>query len=582
MMDIQTQSMNDYISLLKRRKYYILIPFLAVVIISAVVAFTLPSIYRSSCKILVEGQQIPSEFVRTTVTTVVEEAIQTITQQIMSRSKLSEIIKRFNLYEDMRGKRTTGEILGKMRNDISLNMIGADVKNPRTGRSSTGTIAFSLSYEGKDPDKVQKVANELASLYLEQNLKVREEMAKTTSGFIEADLKNMGEYITQLEEKIAKFKSRHIQSLPEMAWVNSQMVQRLEQELSRIEQEIQATKERKIYLEGQLAGINPDLAGIKTPEGRYADPEQRLEYLSAKYTSLKASLSEKHPDLIKTKKEIEALERDVNLKKRIGIKQNQLEKMKADLVSKEAVLSPKHPDIIKLKRSIEITGKEISTLLNEIPGSKEIERKPSNPAYISLQTQITTAEMDLENLIKVKATTGAKLNNYLKRLELTPRIEKEYRLLTRDYENARDRYQKTLNKLMEAKTAEAMEKGQKGQKFTIIDPAIYPEKPFKPNRMVIVVIGFILGLGGGIGSGALREFLDDSIRSETELMELTKKPLLAVIPYIETDLDTKRKKYILTITVTALVTCLILSVLAIHLFYTPLDILWFKVLRKIG
>jgi len=385
-----------------------------------------------------------------------------------------------------------------------------------------------------------------------------------------------------LEEKIAKFKSRHIQSLPEMAWVNSQMVQRLEQELSRIEQEIQATKERKIYLEGQLAGINPDLAGIKTPEGRYADPEQRLEYLSAKYTSLKASLSEKHPDLIKTKKEIEALERDVNLKKRIGIKQNQLEKMKADLVSKEAVLSPKHPDIIKLKRSIEITGKEISTLLNEIPGSKEIERKPSNPAYISLQTQITTAEMDLENLIKVKATTGAKLNNYLKRLELTPRIEKEYRLLTRDYENARDRYQKTLNKLMEAKTAEAMEKGQKGQKFTIIDPAIYPEKPFKPNRMVIVVIGFILGLGGGIGSGALREFLDDSIRSETELMELTKKPLLAVIPYIETDLDTKRKKYILTITVTALVTCLILSVLAIHLFYTPLDILWFKVLRKIG
>ncbi|MCD6570714.1 MAG: lipopolysaccharide biosynthesis protein [Deltaproteobacteria bacterium] len=578
MIDIKTPNISDYISLVRRRKHYIIIPFLAVVIGAAIVAYILPPIYKSSCTILVEGQQIPSEFVRSTVTTIVEEAIQTITQQVMSRTKLLEIIDRFDLYADKRDKKTTEEIIEIMRGDINLKTISANVRS----RSSRGTVAFSLSYEGKNPGKVQKVTNELASLYLEQNLKSREEKAKTTSAFIESELKDLGEHINQLEDKIADFKSRHMQALPEMAQVNFQMVQRLEQNLSNIDQQIQGIKERKVYLKTQLASIDPGLPGVKTSEGSYSDAEQRLEYLNTEYTSLKASLSEKHPDVIKIKKEIEALGKEVSLKKKVEIKQDQLEKMKADLASKEVTLSPKHPDIVKLKRSIEILEKEIGSMSKKGPGSEETAEKPTNPTYISLQTQITTAEMDLENLIKARAKAKASLNNYLKRLELAPQIEKEYRLLTRDYENARDRYQKTLNKLMEAKTAEAMEKSQKGQKFTIIDPAIYPEKPYKPNRMAIALIGLILGLGAGVGSASLREFFDDSIRSERELIELANKPVLAVIPYIETDLDVTKKRHIIIIALTALAVCLGLSILAIHLFYTPLDILWFKVLRKVG
>ncbi|MEA3222424.1 MAG: GNVR domain-containing protein [Thermodesulfobacteriota bacterium] len=577
-MDTKTPNISDYISLVMRRKYYIIIPFIAVVIGAAIVAYTLPPIYRSSCTILVEGQQIPSEFVRSTVTTIVEEAIKTITQQVMSRTKLLEIIERFNLYSDIRGKATTGEIIEIMRGDINLKTISSKVRT----RSSRGTVAFNLSYEGKNPGKVQKVTNELASLYLEQNLKAREEMAKTTSAFIESELKDLGEHIDQLEGKIADFKSRHMQSLPEMSQVNSQMIQRLEQNLSNIDQQIQGIKERKVYLKTQLANIDPGLPGIETSEGSYSDAEQRLEYLNTKYLSLKASFSDKHPDVIKTKREIEALEKEVGFKERIEIKRDELEKIKADLASKEVTLSSKHPDIIKLKRSIAALEKEIDSLIKQGPGPEKTSVKPTNPAYISLQTQIATADIDLENLKKAKEKARAGLNIYLKRLELAPQIEKEYRLLTRDYENARDRYQKTLNKLMEAKTAEAMEKSQKGQKFTIIDPAIYPEKPYKPDKLVIVFIGLILGLGAGVGSASLREFVDDSIRSEAELIELTNKPVLAVIPYIATGLDAKRNKQKIIIALIVLGACLGLAVLAVHLFYTPLDILWFKVLRHIG
>ena len=174
-METKTENFGDYAAIIKRRKYYILIPFLAIVIVAAIVACVLPPIYKSTTTILIEGQQIPSDLVRSTVPTVVEEVIQTITQQIMSRSKLLEIVKRFDLYNDLRERETTEEIIERMREDINLEMISAEVIDQRTGKASIATIAFSLSYEWKDPSKVQKVANTLASLYLEQNLKDREE-----------------------------------------------------------------------------------------------------------------------------------------------------------------------------------------------------------------------------------------------------------------------------------------------------------------------------------------------------------------------------------------------------------------------
>lgn len=581
-METQVQDTIDYIGFVKRRKNFLLIPFLTITIFATLVALLLPPVYKSSSTILVEGQQIPSELVRSTVTTVVEEAIQVITQQVMSRRKLLDIINRFSLYQDRRNKETSEEIVEKMREDIQLETINADVIDQRTGRASIATIAFNLSYQGKDPEKVQKVANVLASLYLEQNLKDREEKAKTTSTFIGTELKSLEGHINQLEIQIAEFKKKHFHSLPEMAQLNLQMVQRLEQELTQMDQQIKNSIERKIYLGGQLASVDPDLPGIKAMDGRYADAKQQLEFLTTEYISLKASLSEKHPDLIKMKKEIESLGKEVNLKQKIEIKQNQLEKMKSDLASKQATFSIKHPDIIKLKKSIKILGEEIKVLREKKTDSEQITGKPENPVYINLQTQIATADMDIQSLKTRQEEIRTKLNDYLKRLELTPQIEREYQFLTRDYENARIRYRETSSKLMEAKTAEELEKTQKGQKFTIIDPAIYPEKPFKPNRLAIILIGFILGLGGGVGAASLKEFSDQSIHSETFLANLAKKPVLAVIPLIVTDSDIRDKKLRAFIVITILGISFILAVLAIHLFYMPLDIIWFKVLRRVG
>ena len=580
-METKTENFGDYAAIIKRRKYYILIPFLSIVIVAAIVACVLPPIYKSTTTILIEGQQIPSDLVRSTVPTVVEKAIQTITQQIMSRSKLLEIVKRFDLYNDLRERETTEEIIERMREDINLEMISAEVIDQRTGKASIATIAFSLSYEWKDPSKVQKVANTLASLYLEQNLKDREEKARTTSTFIEAELNMLKDSVDELENKIAEFKGKHFQALPEMAQLNLEMVKRLERETENVEQQIRNVRERKIYLEGQLVGIDPDLPGILGLGGRIADAKQRLKYLHTEYIALKASLSEKHPDVIKMKKEINSLENEVTITDEIKLKKNQLQELKTEFAVKMGQFSEKHPDVIKLKKSIEIIEKEIEDNIKEMGKRHNEAEAPENPAYINISIQIATTTMEADSLKKNLDSLKVKLEEYQKRLELTPQIELEYNLLTRDHNNARMRYQETLHKLMEAKSAEGLEKGQKGQRFIIIDPAIFPEKPYKPNRLAIILIGFVLSIGAGIGVASLKEFSDQAIYSENALSLITGKQVLSVVTLIETETDRKRKKRKVIIFTLSILIGTGLLALAVHLFYKPLDVLWFMIIRKL-
>jgi uncharacterized protein involved in exopolysaccharide biosynthesis len=279
--------------------------------------------------------------------------------------------------------------------------------------------------------------------------------------------------------------------------------------------------------------------------------------------------------------EIESLENEVALKDEIQLKRNQHEGLKADLAIKMGKLSGKHPDVIKLKKSIKILEKEIEEKVREKGKRQNEPENPENPAYINISIQLDTAKMDIASLKEERKRLKVKLADYQNRLELTPQIELEYNLLTRDYNNARIRYQETLNKLMEAKSAESLEKGQKGQKFTIIDPAVFPEKPHKPNRIVIILIGFVLGIGAGAGTAFLKEYSDQAIRSEYELALLTRRPVLAMIPPIETRADLKRKQRKRIISTLSILTGAGLCVLSVHLFYKPLNMWWFLGMRKL-
>lgn len=172
-MQTDLKSFGDYLETARRRKKSILLPLVAIFLLSAIISLVMPPTYKSKSTVLIEAQEIPKDYILSTVAGYAEERLQTITQRVMSSTKLLEIINKYNLYPEYRNRWTNEEIIEKMRNDIKLETASAEVDDPRAGRSSKVTIAFTISYYGKNPATVQQIANVLASLYLEENLKVR-------------------------------------------------------------------------------------------------------------------------------------------------------------------------------------------------------------------------------------------------------------------------------------------------------------------------------------------------------------------------------------------------------------------------
>jgi succinoglycan biosynthesis transport protein ExoP len=578
----QEQDLRHYWRILMSRKQYFLGTALAIVLVAAVVALALPPIYESTATILIEEQQIPPDFVRSTVTGFADQRIQSLNQQILSRTRLLEIIRQFNLYPEMREKYTTEEIIEKMRDDIKVELISAEVtdqkKRGRKAQSEGVTIAFTIAYRGRNPDVVQRVASTLSSLYLQENLKIREQQAKSTTQFLETELKEIQERIKTLGQKITEFKSKHEGILPELQQFNLSQAERLEKEIDQLNVQIRAAEDRKIYLEGQLATVKPDSPLISSTGERVMDPYSRLKVLQVALCDLQSRYADTHPDIQKVKREMAELQKltgsgggDPSLKRQ------KLTQLRAELAQKQGRYSDQHPEVIKLKKEI--------AELEKVPESTSASgpvSQPDNPAYVNLLTNIQAAANDIAALKRQRAELEAKLKTYRQRLELAPQVEQEYLALTRDYQNAHTKHQEIMNKILEARIAEGMEESQKAEKFTLIDPASYPEKPVSPKRGLIFLAGLILSLGGGLGMVALAENLDHSIKSADELAWLTGLPVLGSIARIITKEDVARERQRRRLIWSGVGVAFLAGLLIFHFFIMDLWILWATLSRLLG
>jgi succinoglycan biosynthesis transport protein ExoP len=513
-------ALNDYFDILKRRKWSLALPALIVFVMAVTIAMMLPSIFKSSATILIEEQEIPENFVVSTVTSYAEQRLQSIKQRIMSTTRLMEMINRFNLYTELKEKWTSEEIVQKMRDDIKFDTISADVVDRQTGRPSIATIAFSLSYEGKNPNKVQQVTSMLTSLYLEENLKVRTRRTKETYTFLDDEKGKVKADLNVIEKKIAVFKEAHINALPELLQVNVQGLNNIERSIERIEEQLRSLKEREGYLQTQLASI---------PES--VDPDKkRLQELKMQLTHLTTRYSDHYPDVIKTRAEIAELEKRLN---------------------------------------------DTSKPSDSTAGP------PDNTAYITLSAQLASTRADIDSVKLQIHNLNNEKAKYQQRIESTPKIEQEYNGLIVERRTTHAKFDDLMRKLMEARVAYGLEEEQKGERFTLIDPALFPEKPFKPNRMAIVLIGFVLGVGAGVGFGALREFADHSVKNPIELARLTNFPVLASIPEIITDKDITRRR-VKRIVWAGVSICVIAGGIAVfHFLVMDLDIFWVKLMRKV-
>lgn len=571
-MEEQTKDLQDYLVVIKKRKSGILVIALAVLFISALVAFLLPPKYRSSATILIEQQEIPQDMVMSTVTSYAAERIQTIQARVMSRLNLMQIVDKYTLYPDERKYETTEEIIARMQEDVSMEIISADVVDPRTGRPSSATIAFSVSYVGEAPETVQKVASELTSLYLNENLKSRTQKAEDTSTFFRQEADRLNALIAELGQKLAVFKKENADMLPEVQAINQQILQRKENDIANLEARLNVLEEKQFYLSGQLAMMDPGNAAVP-------GAADRLKQLETEYASVKARYSDDHPDVQRLKREIDSLKDATGGADSSEAIAQAIVKLRADLTQAKEKYSPEHPDVIALEKKLATMTDELKKLQGR-PEAMHFQSQPDNPAYITLQAQLAGTESEMKSAEQQKKKLVVDIERLEKAMQKAPEVEREYRSLTRNYENAVAQFQDNKVKQARADVGKKLESESKGERFTLIDPPALPEEPVSPNRSAILFLGFVFSLGAGIGFAFVADAISGTIHGAKNIQMLFGMAPLAVIPYQMNMADEQKRKKLQKRTILVGFAAIIAGMLLIHFLISPLDILWFRILRK--
>ncbi|MEX2480407.1 MAG: lipopolysaccharide biosynthesis protein [Gammaproteobacteria bacterium] len=571
----------NYAEAIRRRLPLGLLVGLAVVVITVAVALGLPAIYKSRGILLIEKQDIPEDLVRSLVTSYADQRIQVISQRVLTTANLVAIIEKFGLYADERATDPIEVIVEQMREDITVEPISADVVDDR-GRATKATIAVEIAFDSKDPNTAQRVANDLVSLYLNENLKQRTEAADETLTFLTEEAERLRNDVAELELKHAEFKELNAGALPELASLNLQLMSRTEQELLQVQNQIASLEQQRVYLESELAQQSPSGAILMSETGeRLMSPTDRLKSLESQYITLTARYGENHPDVVTMRREIDTLRKQTGAPVPASELAARLQSLEAERAAARERYGDEHPDIRRLDREIAALERGLAnTGSNGAPTPAEI--RPDNPAYIQLQARLDATNSDLRSLQNQQAAMRAKLEDFERRLSTAPQVEREYRALNRDYETALAKYQEVLAKRQEAQLARSLESEQKGERFTLIEPPRVPEEPDRPNRLAIGFLGVILAAAGSVGAGAMAESLDTRIYGRTGVTRLTGVPPLAVIPQLDNAATRRarlRKRLLLA---AAGLGAIALALFLVHITLGPLDVLYYRALRVLG
>lgn len=557
-METHALDLGDYVIVLKRRRLQLLIPIAVVLLATVALAFGLPAIYRSTATILIEQQDIPQDLVRSTVTSYATERIQTISQRVMTRENLQKIVEKYNLFQKERESINLDDIITQMRQNIDIQMVSADVTDPKSGRESKATIAFDLSFDSKDAEASKEVADELASLFLKENIRLRSQMAGETSAFLSEEANRLSAHIADLEAQLATFKEKNTGQLPQLMQLNMSMMDRTVSELESTELEISNLEQRKVGLEAQLAQLEPNTG--ESPEGR-------LRVLQMAYLKASATYSPDHPDIINMRREIDSLKAQIGQSDNTSSLEQQILKIQANLAVAREKYSEDHPDVIALKKSLAALNDDLVKLRNN--GNQVVANsfQPDNPAYVSTKTQLESIKISLAAAQQKRERLKVKQADYESRIVQTPKVEQQGMALSREYDNAVQKYHETKQKLLEAQVAVQLENENKGERFSLIEPPFVPSSPYKPNRPGILLLGVVLSLVSGLGFAAVSEYLDQTVRGSRGVSLVMGSPPIVAVPYMEVAEAVPQARNRMMLVGLIVLTVLILGLLMMQAFW---------------
>ncbi|WP_417511556.1 Wzz/FepE/Etk N-terminal domain-containing protein [Methylophaga sp.] len=582
-MEEEVKGLGDYLNILWRRKYWVIIPAVLLAIATVVVVFSLPATYKSQGTILIESQEIPNDLVRSTVTSYADQRIEVIKQRLMTTSRVMDMIRKYNLYREERQKATaTSALVGLFKSNVSVDLVQANVTDPVSGRAKRASIAFTVSFMDKSPQKAQQVANELVTEFLNENVKARTDRAAETKDFLKEEGDKFQARVRELEKQIAEFKDRYSQSLPELLQYNLSMIQRLTDEQNANQNEILVLKDQVTTLSLQLSTIPSALPTNISNVNEITTSQQRLEQLRIQYSDLLSKYEPSHPDVLRAKRQIDALQNE------LGISGNSREVIKAELEQANVELNTlkekyaaNHPDIKALNNKISSLEERLKNASDDKKTTNQSSENV-NPAYVQIRAKIASTEGEIARLKNRQEEIKAKIADFEKRVAETYQVQRAYSELTRDHENTLAKYRELRSKQLQAELAQNLESENKGESFSLIEPPSVPSKAEKPNRPKLLVLGLGASVGAGLGLALLVEMFFGGVRGYTQVAHIVGKSPLVVIPVITTTRELARRKTLRNRWIIIAILLAIASVIAVHFYVMNLEVLWYRLMRKVS
>ena len=511
-------SISDYLSIMRRRAPYVIGTFVAVLMISAIVAITIPPTYRATGTIMVESQQIPDTIVANAIRNQFDEQINSIKQRVMTRESLLQIANKHSIFKESIGSLTSTELITMMKGRILVETGGAS-DAMRSSQQGPQTIVFTLSFEDRKPDVALQVTNDLITLFMDWNVKLRTETATDTTSFLTQESNKLRVEVDRLENLIATYKQQNKNALPEQLTLRMTLLARAENDLREVERDIRSTKE-------ELRSLEVELAAAKRGIGE--------ENSSETLPSLQAELSR--------------------------------------LLS---IYKESHPDIRRIKRKIDSHEKTAAT-----PASGVVSADVSSLAVYRIQAKTDSNKARLNSLTQQREMLQGKISENERAMILTPKVGQDLDILIRDRDSAQRKFEEFRNKQMNAKIAENLESENKSGRFTVLEPPLLPEKSFKPDRKKIFLLGFFMALVSAIGAMMLLESTDKRIRGTEALTHALGHRPLAVLPYLPGPEDELRRKQVLKLATITASAVFIAALIALFYLYMPLGIIFMKLLGK--
>lgn len=578
----QELTLKDYLAILKRRRFYLIVPAAVVATLALLVTFALPAKYESEATILIEEQEIPREFVVSTITSYAAQQIQVISQRVLTAESIARIADKYGLYldEDSGSRPPSTQIAQQFRDTMRLDLVSAEVIDPRSGRPTEATIAFTLAFEHANPSTAQRVTNELVTLFLNENLRTRTERAANTEAFLSTEAAALSRELAEMEAEIAAFKRDNEGALPELYEFNLNTLERTSREISEIDTRLKELAKRKLELAAELTQLNPWGPMITSSGQAIPSEEDRLIALRSEYRQKLAVYKPNHPDIRRLEREIRELESKYGSGEAYDDLAEALELRSRELGQLRQQYQDDNPQVQAAQRLVDDLERRLEAL--EASGGATEVRAPNNPAYVLIDTQRKSALAEEAALEDKREELLAKVARIESQLARAPDVEQHYQALMRDYQNAQAKYQEVRAEQREAELAENLEQDRKGERFVLVEPPTLPIEPSSPNRPALALVGLILALGTGAGVVLLMESLDGAIHGDKQLTAITGAPPFAVVGYIENADDLAQQQRLRQRLIYGAAAGAVAFLLFFHFFIKPLDMAWFMLLNRLG